>query len=171
MHYKNILLTSVYLFSAASATPLAVRSPCNPNFEGAGIVFHGSNGVITANGMPSSASPAWHIQQNGQPDPSYIFKNIYNSTQALTLERFGFMWLDTASDSGNDPRQLFDIVCDTCVGGASSLPQGSTVAAGCRITAPAYLDQCVWVTGPSPTNGMRIWTCTGRPDQEFWFST
>ncbi|KAK7049971.1 hypothetical protein VNI00_005402 [Paramarasmius palmivorus] len=104
MQFKNIFFASVYLSMVVSATPLTSRSPCNPNFEGAGIVFHSVNGAINANGVPSSTSPAWHIQQNGQPSPSYIFKNINNNNQALTLESDGFIRLDTASDSGNDPK-------------------------------------------------------------------
>uniref|UniRef100_A0A0W0GDG6 Uncharacterized protein n=1 Tax=Moniliophthora roreri TaxID=221103 RepID=A0A0W0GDG6_MONRR len=109
-----------------SASPLAARDPqtCHPNFEGAGIAIIGANGPVTGNGVVGSYKPDWHIQQNGQPHPSYIFKDINNNNIALTLDN-GVLLLETASNSGGDPRQLFDINCGTCIPGASTIDKGS----------------------------------------------
>ncbi|KAI3614324.1 hypothetical protein WG66_000098 [Moniliophthora roreri] len=152
-----------------SASPLAARDPqtCHPNFEGAGIAIIGANGPVTGNGVVGSYKPDWHIQQNGQPHPSYIFKDINNNNIALTLDN-GVLLLETASNSGGDPRQLFDINCGTCIPGASTIGAGKTVAHTCKISPHGSADLCAEVTY---SGEVKVVSCHESAEQVFYFTT
>uniref|UniRef100_A0A0W0GDG5 Uncharacterized protein n=1 Tax=Moniliophthora roreri TaxID=221103 RepID=A0A0W0GDG5_MONRR len=108
----SLQLIALSLLAVVSASPLDARATCpgGPNFEGAGISILGANGFVTPNGRGhGSPAPFWHIQQTGQPNGGYIFKDIDNNNIALTRNSDGTVTMTPASNSGTDPNQQFQI--------------------------------------------------------------
>ncbi|KAF9254418.1 hypothetical protein L218DRAFT_1082345 [Marasmius fiardii PR-910] len=160
------------VFGAALANPLAARAKCSPNFEGAGISITGANGFVTPDGRGhGSPAPYWHVQQTGQPVAGYILRDIANNNRALTRNSDNTLTMGPASDSGTDVNQIFQIQCDTCVGGASTSPAGTLIASGCNIEWASDPSLCAQVGRP-PSDDLYLLACGATTGgQTFSFST
>ncbi|ESK83902.1 hypothetical protein Moror_7562 [Moniliophthora roreri MCA 2997] len=129
-------LIALSLLAVVSASPLDARATCSPNFEGAGIAVGAPGGFVFPGGLNRGHSafvPAWHIQQTGQPNGGYIFKDIWNNNIALTRNSDNTVTVAPASDSGTDRNQQFQITCQSCSGGASTAPPMTLIASTCNI--------------------------------------
>ncbi|ESK83903.1 hypothetical protein Moror_7563 [Moniliophthora roreri MCA 2997] len=170
----SLQLIALSLLAVVSASPLDARATCpgGPNFEGAGISILGANGFVTPNGRGhGSPAPFWHIQQTGQPNGGYIFKDIDNNNIALTRNSDGTVTMTPASNSGTDPNQQFQIVCQSCTGGASTAPPRTPIASGCNIRWIGDTSLCLQV-GRAPSDDLFTSSCGSIPGaQNFSFST
>ncbi|KAK7049967.1 hypothetical protein VNI00_005398 [Paramarasmius palmivorus] len=165
-------LVALSLLAVVSANPLAARATCSPNFEGAGISIMGANGFVTPNGRGhGSPAPFWHIQQNGQSTPAYVFRDIANDNIALTRNSDNTVTMAPVSNSGTDPTQQFEIVCQTCSGGAAVSPPGTLIASGCNIRWSGNTGLCLQVDR-APSDNLFVAPCGSVPGaQNFSFST
>jgi hypothetical protein len=66
---SKIIAVTLSLLGAASASPLAARGSCSPNFEGADL-------VVTNEAYPWWSTPnyAYRVEYSGQWPDSYLIK-------------------------------------------------------------------------------------------------
>ncbi|KAF9029763.1 hypothetical protein BDP27DRAFT_1436463 [Rhodocollybia butyracea] len=141
-----VMLTSVGVY----ATPVA-RSTCSPNAQGAAvsIVSDAHHGLKwgDANSSPfngdviiaaSTALPV-HVSQSGQFPTSFIIKDANNNGLAVTSSGNQLI-LDTASNTGTQANQLFDIACQTC--GTNTTP-GNAAGSSCTVSPHGNSNSCV----------------------------
>ncbi|KAJ7594038.1 hypothetical protein C8J56DRAFT_925846 [Mycena floridula] len=182
MHSTFFFSALVAFFGVASASPLNGRAQCFPSFEGAALSV--TNGqvewgfkspplagsfVFTSPAPPDATNVGeFHVQQDGQAVPGYVFRYLGNNNQlaAATSAPSFVLSLQTVSNSGTDPSQLFGISCNSCSTGIAS-KHGVKVATGCTITTHATASNlCLRVRGADP---LFFGQCTGGSDQLFDF--
>ncbi|KAF9064627.1 hypothetical protein BDP27DRAFT_1367043 [Rhodocollybia butyracea] len=152
--FSTIVSTAVMLASVgAYATPVA-RSTCSPNAQGAPVSIVSADHWRDlkwgdANSPPvngdviigaSTALPV-HVSQSGQFPTSYIIKDATNNNGLAVSTTYGNrLILDTASDTGTEANQLFDIACQTC--GTDTTP-GNAAGSSCTISPQGDSNACV----------------------------
>ncbi|EEB91477.1 hypothetical protein MPER_10153, partial [Moniliophthora perniciosa FA553] len=161
--------------SSTGMTLSTLVTTCSPNFEGAGISIIGANGFVTPDGRGhGSSEPFWHIQQTGQTNRGYIFKtnrDISNDNIALTRNSDNTVTMAPASNSGTDVKQQFQIVCQSCISGASTAPPRTEIGSSCNITWIEDTSLCLYV-GKAPSDDLLTSRCGFIPvAQVFSFST
>ncbi|KAF9023596.1 hypothetical protein BDZ89DRAFT_1041562 [Hymenopellis radicata] len=150
----------------ASASPSAAHasgSSCSPDFEGAGLRVVDSFSTLefgpsAANALAPVISSSfrgpnvvdWHFEQTVVG--SYIIKDVDNNNLAAYALADRNIILDTVSDSGNAPEQIWTVRCDTCSTGISGID--GKVASQCIIRSPAR-NGCVAV-GPNPDSPAHV---------------
>ncbi|ESK84973.1 hypothetical protein Moror_9225 [Moniliophthora roreri MCA 2997] len=168
----SLQVIALSFLAVVSANPLAARATCSPNFEGAGISILGANGFVTPNGRGhGSSAPFWHIQQTGQSNGGYIFRDIANNNIALTRNGDNSVTMAPVSNTGTDPTQQFQIECQACNGGASSAPPGTVIGSNCSIKWMGNTGLCLQVDR-APSDNLFTGSCGTIPGaQTFTFST
>ncbi|KAJ7489174.1 hypothetical protein FB451DRAFT_1223964 [Mycena latifolia] len=162
-------------------SPTTRQAQCNPNFEGAGVSIvigqrdikvappvAGTLLVATNNGVVNQTAE-WHVQQTGAFPTSYIIKEISHNDLVIDINPDGLLILEEIDSS--KPTQIWDIVCDQCLPGASSTPGGGDFASGCSIISPQS-DSCVHL-GPVGAAAINfgIGECANSISQRFDFWT
>ncbi|KAF5387508.1 hypothetical protein D9757_006535 [Collybiopsis confluens] len=162
--------------SSVSATPLA-RDTCAPNAQGSGVSIvsaqfgslewgdHNATpavgdvlGFSSARGL---AATDFHVQQSGQFPASFIIKDVDNNSLAVTAQG-SHLAFTTASDSGDQVDQIFDISCQSCAGDTTP---GKAAGSSCTFSPHGHSDQCV--TLGSKDVLLSLTGCTGSSNQLF----
>jgi len=163
--------------SGVSATPFR-RAACIlgiPNAQGAGVSIQSLSGlewgvettpqsgvVLIGESFRGFAAPDFHVQQNGQVPASYIIRDVVNNNLAVTAVGNELIF-ETASNSGNEVDQLFDIACQAC---ETNTTPGNAAGSYCTISPHSNDGLCV-EAGATPYDPLRIVYCNGSNDQLF----
>lgn len=168
---SKILFFSALLFTAATASPLAARGSCNPNFEGDALVVSTLNGALSWAANPAVGAPViastsaseFFFEQNGQPVVSYTAKTVANDNFAVELKG-DVLIMDNFDAAGNDVDQQWMVDCRTC---ADISQKTGIVATECIITSNTN-GFCVTA---NPGAQLTLSTCvSGQANQLFNFS-
>ncbi|THV05679.1 hypothetical protein K435DRAFT_960949 [Dendrothele bispora CBS 962.96] len=184
MAFSSFVALALLAATAVSGTPLEARqaTTCHPNAQGAGVsIVNTGNpslewGVASANvnarvissSFRGLAQPDWHVQQNGQSDPSYVIRDVNNNNLAVTFVNAGDIELQTASNSGNAGTQLWDITCGTCSPNALTGP-GVAVGDACTIQLQGT-NLCAEI-GSDASAPLTLEICNGSARQSFRIQT
>ncbi|KAK0441253.1 uncharacterized protein EV420DRAFT_1650169 [Desarmillaria tabescens] len=145
---------SALFFAAASASPLAARGTCHPNFEGAC-----SHCVY-----PEWCTLVFFFQQNGSPVVSYTVKTEANNNFAVELKG-NALFMNNVDWSGSNVNQKWMVDCTMCSTDISQ--KKGVVASGCTITSNTNNGLCVTA---KPNAQMTLTPCSNSGDQQFNFS-
>ncbi|KAL0574885.1 hypothetical protein V5O48_007074 [Marasmius crinis-equi] len=141
------------------AVAIGFAQACTPNFEGAPILVKAGDGSNLLPNPPTQPGP-WHIQQDGQANPGYLFRDANNNNRMLTRNPDNTVSMGPAADSGNDPRQVYHLQCQMCVPGAATAAPGTIVASLCSIAATdPTTSLCVNSAGASPSTSFGLVGC------------
>ncbi|KAF5353680.1 hypothetical protein D9758_008659 [Tetrapyrgos nigripes] len=185
--FSTSFFTLVALSATAivQATPLTTRqaNTCTPNAQGSGVSIVSlanpalelgvSSSPISGTRLVSSsfrglAAPDFHIQQDGQAMPSFAVRDVDNNNLAVTFITSNGQHLEfqTASDSGNNVDQLFEITCNTCLTPGAPVTPGTVVGDHCRIGVRGDDVVCVNI-GEVAGAPVSASACNGGAAQEF----
>ncbi|KAF5361600.1 hypothetical protein D9758_007316 [Tetrapyrgos nigripes] len=166
-------LAALAATAIVQATPLTTRqaNTCTPNAQGSGvsIVSLAHSGLELGSSAPASAglaAPDFHIQQDGQAMPSFAVRDVTDNNLAITFVTAQDLELKTASNSGNDPNQLWEITCDTCLTPGAPVTPGTVVGNNCRVRVHGNDIVCVTI-GQSAGAPVTVGACNGGAAQEF----
>ncbi|KAF5360259.1 hypothetical protein D9758_009173 [Tetrapyrgos nigripes] len=181
--FSTSFLTLVALAATAivQAIPLATRqaNTCTPNAQGSGVsVVSLANPALELGVATSSisgtrlvsssfrgiAAPEFHIQQDGQA--SFVVRDVTNNNLAVTFVTAQDLELQTASNSGNNVNQLWEITCNTCLTPGAPVTRGTVVGNNCRVRARGNNLVCVNI-GQSAGAPVSASACNGGVAQEF----
>ncbi|KAJ7238084.1 hypothetical protein B0H12DRAFT_1138011 [Mycena haematopus] len=176
------LTTFLVMSGLVSATPAPRQaSPCNPNFEGAGVsiidngvewgVYPAVAGTLLDRDLgtfPLNATAEWHVQQTGAYPPTYIVNDINNNELVVDIDASGLLILQEIDSS--IPTQIWQISCNSCSSGASSTPGGGEFASGCKIISAAS-GLCVRVEPAGVNIGMGECESVVAQNWDFWTAT
>ncbi|KAK0200172.1 hypothetical protein DFS33DRAFT_128933 [Desarmillaria ectypa] len=162
---------SALFFTAATASPLAARGNCHPNFEGAALTVStpssalswSANPAVGAPVIASSSSSKFFFQQNGSPVVSYTVKTVANNNFAVELNG-GALSMDNVDWSGSNVNQKWMVDCSVCATDISQ--KKGVVASGCSITSNTN-GLCVTA---KPGAQLTLASCSTVGDQQFDFS-
>ncbi|KAE9395969.1 hypothetical protein BT96DRAFT_922432 [Gymnopus androsaceus JB14] len=161
--------------SGVSATPFR-RATCTPNAQGAGVSIESLvsglewgventpqiGDVLIGESFRGLAAPDFHVQQNGQVPTSFTIRDVDNNNLAVTTVGNELVF-ETASNSGNEAAQLFDIACQTC--GTNTTP-GNSAGSSCTISPHSNDSLCVAV-GATAQDALKVVNCDGSNEQLF----
>ncbi|KAJ7865537.1 hypothetical protein B0H13DRAFT_1898467 [Mycena leptocephala] len=160
------------IIGAVSATPLARQATCSPNFEGAPVsIMSGAREwgvwpVLAGTLLESDIGTAWHVEQTGSANPTFIIKAITGDNSLVVDVVNGLLTLEEIDS--RKQTQNWEIECNQCNPGASSSPSGGEFAVGCAIKSiPSGL--CVQLEHTTDIIGLG--QCSGAPSETFDFWT
>ncbi|KAK7050028.1 hypothetical protein VNI00_005460 [Paramarasmius palmivorus] len=168
MHVRALPAVAVSLVALASGAHAA----CSPSL-GAGISIIGANGFVTPGGRGhGSPAPFWDIiQLIGLPASAYVFRDIDDTSVALTRNADNTVTMGATADTLIPLSQQFQIDCETCPAEASTAAPGTVIATNCNIKPQADTSLCLQVDR-APSDNLFVGTCGVVPGaQRFTFST